>query len=162
MNSSILICRGAGVPQLIENSSDTNSTNFERLKGEVCRAICGDDVIGVDVAGLQVGLFGREKKAIKVVCSNQTSRNHLLRQARQKRPNGIFLSEFLTKEKLSLFYRLRQLKRQHPGRIKSVFTRSGNVFYRLSDSERIKQVSSLEELSGIIGSEPSPTEDPDT
>ena len=115
---------------------------------------------GVDVGSLQVSHFGRDKKAIKVVCSNQTSRNHLLRQARQKRPNGIFLFEFLTTEKLSLFYRLRQLKRQHPEKIKSAFTRGGNIFYRLSDSDRITQVSSPQDLTGIIRSEPSPTVNP--
>ena len=162
LNSNILICRGAGVPQLIAGSADGNSTNFERLKGEVCRAICGDDVTGVDVGNLQVGHFGRDKKAIKVVCSNLTSRNHLLRQARQKRPNGIYLSEFLTTEKLSLFYRLRQMKRQHPAKIKSVFTRGGNIYYRLSDSDRITQVSSLQDLSGIVQSEPSSTVNPST
>ena len=152
-----MICRGTSVPQLIASSTDGNSTNFERLKGDVCRAICGDDVTGVDVGGLQVGLFGRDKKAIKVVCSNLTSRIHLLRQARQKRPNGIFVSEFLTTEKLSLFHKLRQLKKQHPAKIKSVFTRGGNIYYALSDSDRITQVSSLQELAGIIRSEPSPT-----
>ena len=114
------------------------------------------------IGSLQVSLFGRDKKAIKVVCSNLASRIHLLRQARQKRPNGIFVSEFLTTEKLSLFYKLRQLKKEHPGKIKSVFTRGGNIYYILSDSDRITQVSSLQELTGIIRGDPSPAVDPST
>ena len=64
------------------------------------------------------------------------------------------MSEFLTKSKQSIFYNLRQLRKQHPGEIKSVFTKAGNIFYKLHNSDRAFQVSSQEELAGIVGRGP--------
>ena len=150
VNSNILICRGPAIESLITESVGGGShPNLERLKGDVCRAVCGDDVTGVDVCNLQLSPFGRDRKSIKVSCSNSASKLHLLKQARRTRPQGIYLSEFLTTNKLRIFYNLRQLKKQHPGTIKSVFTKGGNLFYRLQNSNQAVQVNSLNDLSNI-------------
>ena len=153
MNSNILICRGSGVADLISKSTVSTVVNHECMKGELCKAICGDSIVGVDISNLQVSVFGRDRKAIKINCTNPLSRLHLLKQARSRRPDGFFLSEFLTKTKLSVFYNLRQLRKQHPSKITSVYTKAGNIFYRLVGSDRAHQVSTIDDLSSIVVSD---------
>ena len=131
---------------LIAAATVESSANLISLKGEVCKSVCGDDIVNIDIANLRVGLFGRERKSLKIECSNPSTKLHLLKQARIRRPTGLFLSEFLTPSKHSIFYNLRQLRKEHREKFKSVFTKGGNVFYRLSGSDRLYQVSSLEEL----------------
>ena len=63
------------------------------------------------------------------------------------------MSEFLTPSKLKLFHNLRNLKKQHPQKIKSVFTRSGSILYTLHSSNRVFQVNSIEDLRDIGGLE---------
>ena len=149
LNSNTLICRGPAVSDLIAAATVGPSTNLISLKGEVCKSICGDDIVNIDIANLRVGLFGRERKSLKIECSNLSTKIHLLKKARIRRPTGLFLSEFLTPTKHSIYYNLRQLRKQHPDKFKSVFTRGGNIFYRLSDSDRLCQISSLADLQKI-------------
>ena len=134
---------------ITDNASETTPPNLERLKGEVCRAVCGDQVTGVDISCVNLSLLGRERKFIKLDCRNPSSKIHLLKQARRNKPQGIFVSEFLTKAKLSIFYNLRQLKRQYPEKIKSAFSKGGNIYYRLVNSSEIVQVNSLSDLQKI-------------
>ena len=151
MNSNILICRGDRVESLIvESKRDSAQPNLERLKGDVCKAVCGVEVTNVDICSMRMSVFGSDKKKIKIDCRNPESKVFLLKQARKKRPEGIYVSEFLTKNKLNIFYNLRQLKKQHPRKIQSVFTRGGNLFYRLQGSDREVRVNSSSDLRGIV------------
>ena len=134
--------------ELISSVTTGTTTNVLSLKGDICKAVCGD-MLNVDIGNLHVGLFGKEKKSLKIECSNSSTKIHLLKQARIRRPSGVYLSEFLTPTKHSIFYNLRQLRKQHPDKFKSVFTRGGNIFYRLNNSDRLYQVSSLDDLGKI-------------
>ena len=154
MNSNVLICRSPGVSELISHSTAGTVVNHERLKGDLCKFVCGDDIVGVHISSLQVSLFGRNRNSVKINSTNSSSRLHLLKQARRRKPEGIFVSEFLTKANLSLFYNLRQLKKQNPSKITSVFTRAGGVLYRLAGSDQAHRASSIEDLSSIIDPDP--------
>ena len=151
LNSNSLICRGPAVEELINKSSSTQLPTSERLKGEVCSAVCGEEITGVDVNSLQLTIFGRNKKCIKLNCVNPSSKLHLLKKARERRPEGFYLSEFLTANKLKVYYNLRQLKKQHPNKIKSVFTRGGNILYTLHNSNQVFQATAISDLSNIVG-----------
>ena len=145
------MCRGAVVDDLIGSSSSRESPNLERLKGEICKIACGDDVTGIDIINMRVSVFGRDKKCVKINCANSASKLHLLKQTRARKPQGFYVSEFLTPGKLKLFHNLRNLKKQHPRKIKSVFTKGGNVLYTLHSSDRLFQVNCLNDLSNIVG-----------
>ena len=160
LNSNTIICRGAEVENLVRDSTTEETTNLELLKGKVCAAICGEEITGVDVNDLRLSLFGRDKKCIRVSCTNPASKIHLLRKAREKKPEGLFVNEFLTPYKLKIYRSLRQLKTQHPSKIKAVFTRNGNIFYSLHDSNRVFPVSSESELNNVIRSEEAATGSP--
>lgn len=154
LNSNILICRGATVESLIEESSrGSNKPNLERLKGDVCKAVCGENVTSVDISNMQVTVFGKDKKTVRIDCRSPSSKLILVKEARRKRPEGIYVSEYLTPSKAKIFYNLRQLKKQHPDKIQTVYTRGGNLFYRLYNSDREVRVNSLEDVTGIVGEE---------
>ena len=95
----------------------------------------------------------KTKKCVKINCQNPVSKLHLLKQARIRKPEGLFVSEFLTAAKLKVFHNLRALKKQHPQKIKSVFTRGGNILYTLQNSNQVYQASSLNDLTNILGSD---------
>ena len=154
INSNTLICRGSVVENLVKESTTGNSPNLERLKGEICRSVCGDEVTGIDVANMRLSIFGRESKCIKINCGNPTSKLHLIKKARTRKPEGIFVSEFLTTSKLKIFQNLRRLKKLHPDRINAVFTRGGNILYTLQNNNRVFQATSLGDLTDVIGRHP--------
>ena len=151
LNENTLVCSGPAIADLLKPSSTGDPPNLERLKGEVCRSVCGEDVTSIDVENLQLSLYGRNKKCIRLQCSNFSSKLHLLRQARERRPQGLYVSEFLTAAKLKIFHNLRQLRKQHPSKIKSIFTRRGNVLYTLQDSNQVFHAASLNDLTNIVG-----------
>ena len=155
INANTLICRGSAVEDLIKDSSSGESPNLVRLKGEICRSACGEEVTSIDISNVQVSVFGKDKKCVKIVCPNSVSKLHLLRKTRTRKPEGFFMNEFLTANKLKVFHNLRALKKQYPQRIKSVFTRGGNIFYTLHNTTQLYQASCLGDLSGILGSESS-------
>ena len=153
LNSNTLICRGPTVERLVNDSATGDFANLEGLKGKVCEAVCGDDVTSINVRDLQVSLYGRDKKSIRLSCTNPASKIQLLRQARRKKPNGLYINEFLTSNKLKIYRNLRQLKALHPNKIKTVFTRNGNVFYTTSESNQAVHVAVLTDLNNIVGPE---------
>ena len=82
INSNVLICWGPGVSELVSEVKTGSTVNYEVLQGNLCRAICGDGVTGIDIRNLQVTLFGHEKKVIKIDCANSSSKLHIVKQAR--------------------------------------------------------------------------------
>ena len=152
ININTLICRGSAVENLIKDSLTGDSHNLERLKGEICRTACGEEVTGIDISNVQVSVIGRNKKCIKVNCPNSVSKLHLLKKTRSRKPEGFYMNEFLTTNKLKIFHNLRSLKKQHPQRIKTVFTRGGNILYTLYNTDRVFQASSLSDLENILKS----------
>ena len=154
--------RGDTVESLIsESATESAQPNLERLKGDICKAVCGDEVTNVDISNMHVNIFGRDKKKIRIDCRNVATKVFLVRQARKKRPQGIYVSEFLTPSKREIFYNLRQLKKQHTDKIQSVYTRGGNIFYRLRNSEQENRINSLSDISRIIPGEEDSNSGPD-
>ena len=153
ININTLICRGSAVEELIKDSSSGESPNLDRLKGDICRTACGEEVTEIDITNVQVSVFGKGRKSVKINCPNSAAKLCLLKKTRTRKPEGFFISEFLTANKLKVFHNLRALKKQNPQKIKSVFTRGGNILYTLHNSNRLYQASCLSDLSDILGSE---------
>lgn len=151
LNANVLLCKGPAIPELINQVKVGSTVNNEELKGTLCRAICGDEIAEIDIKNLQVAVIGREKKIVKVDCANSFSKLHIVKQARRKRPTGIYVNEFLSKSRLSVFNNLRNLKRLHPQKIKSVYTNDGSIFYRLHGAERPVVVRSNQDITNILG-----------
>ena len=125
VNQNVLICRGPTVESLIRDSEVDGRPSPERVKGELFKSVCGDSAINVNTAEVHVSVFGRARKALKVECPNLTSKVQVIKKARERKPQGLFVNEFLTESKLKLFMNARALKKLHPSKLKAVFTRGG-------------------------------------
>ena len=150
INSHTLICRGPDVHRLVNERAPKSPTDTENLKGELCSVICGTEVQQLDISAINIAVFGRERKSIKFECSNLATKVFLLKQARIRKPPGVFISEYLNPCQLDIFYKVRQLRKLHPTKIHSVFTRNGVVFYKLQGSDRVIQVNTVEDAANII------------
>ena len=69
INANILVCRGGwgwgvgAVDDLIgASSSSGESPNLERLKGDLCKVACGEDVTGIGIINTRVRIIGKHKK----------------------------------------------------------------------------------------------------
>ena len=106
------ICRGGAVDDLIGASSSSGEPlDLERLKGEICKIACGEDVTGIDIANTRVSVIGKVKKCIKITCANFLSKIHLLKKTRARKPEGFYVSEFLTPTNLKVFHNLHNLRK---------------------------------------------------
>ena len=45
LNSDVLICRDPGVSELSPHLTVATVVNHKRLKGDLCKFICGDDIV---------------------------------------------------------------------------------------------------------------------
>ena len=100
----------------------------KKKKKKICKRACGEEITSVDISGVRVSAFGKAKKAIKVECPNIASKLHLMRRARERRPQGFYISEFLTESKLKLFHSVRALKKITSTKNKSCFYKGRKRF----------------------------------
>ena len=59
---------------------------------------------------------------------------------------------------MKIYANLRKLKKLHPRKIKSLYTKAGNVLHRLHDVDRAVLVRSVQGVENIIGDTPSNVE----
>ena len=76
-------------------------------------------------------------------------RNHLLEQARKRKPVGIYLVEFLSPDKLKLHQRVHDLKREFPNKIKAVFIRRGDIYCRIEPNGDVARVAKDENVDDL-------------
>ena len=153
VNQNTLICRGTAVEALIKESEENGKPSLERLKGDLCKSACGEEATNINISEVKVSVFGKARRAVKVECPNLASKVHIIRKARERKPQGLYVNEFLTESKLKLFLKARALKKLHPSKIKAVFTRGGSVCYSLANTitNRFYHINTIEELRGAIG-----------
>ena len=126
--SHLLLCRGPAVSAKIEESTRNGVIDLEKIKAEICADVCGETVTKISVSALGISVYGKSKKLLKIECSSISVRSHLLQQARSRKPTGIYLVEFLSPDKIGLYHRLLDLKREFPGKLKAVYIRRGDIF----------------------------------
>ena len=148
-NQNILICRGTTTEALIKDSDEGGRSNLERLKTDLFKSISGNEVNFVP--DVNVSLYGKIKKVIRIECPNFATKIDLIKRVRQRKPEGLYLNEFLTESRLRLYLSARSLKKLHPNKIKAVFTRGGVVCYTLADQTRFHHLNTIEELERVIG-----------
>ena len=139
-----MLCSGNRVSDVIQNRSvsDIKSKLFKYL-GEIDSSITPNDLV-------QVSPLGKNKKILKVTCSDIKVKNNILKNARIHKLPNIFFGEFLTPLRNEIFYKLRQLKRNNADKIKAVYTRNGNVYYKLTNCDEYKLVRSLGDINSLM------------
>ena len=120
-----LICNGEFVNSILDRDNITQLTETFTEKVKLI-------LPNVDNGHFsRVTPIGKDNKTLKVVCCNTSTRNEILRVIRQRKPQNIYFSEFLTPNRNNLYYKLRQIKKKFPHRIASVYTRDGNLFFKI-------------------------------
>ena len=77
---------------------------------------------------------------MKIECASISVRNHLLEQARNRKPTGIYLAEFPSTDKLSLYRRINELKREYPNKVRAVYIRKGDIFCKTEPNGEVLKI----------------------
>ena len=148
-NANYLLCRGPSVGSIITANTAAGVHNYVDIKKCLSAAICNRGA-DVDLGEVTLNIYGKDKNMLKIECPNQAVKISLLKTARNSKPTGLFLSELLTPIRSKLFYQLRSLKKKFPAKFKSVYTRSGGVYYKLPGSERYYSVECEADLPDFV------------
>ena len=159
LNSRLLICRGPTVTRKITSHSRSSTTELEKIKAELCIDICGTDIAKISVDSFDISLFGKNRDSLKIECNNAGVKKFLLNQARQKRPLGIYLVEFLSADKRKIHNSLVSLKKENPAIIKAVYVRGGIIYGKIGeDTLKFETLNDVEVTrSSIASNHPSST-----
>ena len=131
--SNELVCSGSLVENIIADSVGTSSltANFIEKVKNFFPIIENENIV-------KVSQLGNTKKTLKVVCNNTQNKYRILKSIRALKLRNIYFSEYLTSYRNSLYYKLRQLKKQHPSYITAAYTRDGNLHYRTTGDTKFK------------------------
>ena len=143
-NSNILICSGNLINDLVNNAEfdDDLTSKIQREVKKVYPDLKTSDIT-------KIIPHGREKKCVKLFCISLRVRNSIIFEARKKKPDGIYFSEFLTQRRFKLFYELRQIKKDNPDKIYAVYIRNGNIYSKKTRDDNhtiIKTKSNIDDL----------------
>jgi len=86
-------------------------------------------------------IAGREKKHLKVKFSSHTEKLRIIRRVKSVKPMNFFISDYLTRNRSVLFYRLRNLSKQCD-KIQSVYVYGGNICSRVQNNPKIFYINS--------------------
>lgn len=129
-----------GEPRIIPAPSNIKEKTYHLLRSTVA------DLSKEEIS--TVIIQGKNSKHLKVTCTTQNSKVFLLSTLKRLKPQGIFANEYLTKQRSLLLYKLRCLKKRFP-QVRSVYSRSGVVCYRLSDNNKPTVVNGIGEISEL-------------
>ena len=149
INSHLLLCRGPAVIKKITDSKVNGVVDLDKVKAEICAEVCGETVSRISVLALGVSIYGKNKNLLKIECASVNVRDHLLEQARKRKPAGIYLAEFLSPEKLKLHRRVNELKREFPGNIRAVYIRRGDIFCKSEPDGDVIRITEDENIDDL-------------
>lgn len=150
IHSHFLLCRGPKVVSKIQESTENGVVNINQIKAELCSEICGDSVAEISVDSLSLNLHGKDSNMLKIECANINTRNFLIKQARSRKPHGIYVVEFLPYDKVRIFRSLHNLRRENYRRkIRSIQIRGTNIFCKTEVDDSFVHVSSLVDVEVI-------------
>lgn len=162
---SVLSVRGQAVDKLLsEKTNNTNNSqgvrpkdgNFsypppeksshhvKELSVKLLSTVA--DVTPGDVSDVVV--VGTEKKHLKITFSTRQRKQYVLHEMKTKKPSDIFASEYLTKRRSALFYKMRCMKKRF-SKISAVYIRYGSVFYKTGETSKpiaIRDVTDINKL----------------
>ena len=141
--SNVLVCSGSSIVEYITDSDDKSLT--EKVVDKVKEFLPGVESSIID----RVIPIGKEKKTFKVICTNISVKNDILKSARMRKVPNVYFTEYLTPYRNTLYYKLRQIKKKYPFKIFSVYTRNGNLFYKNVGDDKYHRVKSNEDVIGL-------------
>ena len=141
-NASYLLCSGPCIKEAIEGPQEMLKDNVISQIKHAMPEITEEEII-------KVTPFGKKKTHVKVECNSFNVKKKIISRARQLRPDNLYFCEFLTQHRNKMFYSLRSLKGKFPNKIKAVYTRDGNLFYKLRGTEDFKRIRCPKEVTEL-------------
>ena len=140
-NENKLLCSGKFIEDLTKTDSNSNfcESVFQKFKSL-------DDTINKTELR-SVYIFGKNRKSVIVECSSNFIKIKLLKLIKSMKPDDVYLSEFVTARRYKLFHRVRNIKKEHPAVIRSVYIRQGNIYYRLHSGSTFRCVKTDNDVS---------------
>ena len=89
---------------------------------------------------VKVSIYGKKKTHVKFECSSASVKKRIIASARHSKPVDIYFTEFLTNYRNQMLFSLRSLKSKFRDKISAVYTRDGNLFYKLHGADGFKSV----------------------
>ena len=145
-NSNVILCSG---PSITNIATGTDANDLSKIKTDLVNKL--QDIVPdtSETDFLNVSFFGKERKQLKITCNNISIRSKLLKEIKRKKPENIFLSEFLTSFRSKLYYELRQLRKKNPTKITAAYTRNGNIYYKLINDDKFYNVRYLQDIRDL-------------
>ena len=98
-----------------------------------------------ELVSISAHQMGNTKKKFTIDVGDPDLRYKLFAKCRTLRPQGFFLSEFLTKKRHKLLYDIRKLRESTPN-LKKIFTNHGRIFIVVDGLENPKPVDTLDDV----------------
>ena len=96
-----------------------------------------------------LSLLGKDKNSVKLTCSSEIIKKKLVSSAKRTKSPNLYINEFLTKKRYELFQKARLLRKKYPSSNLIVYTRFGDVFYKISREGRYQKLLSLNQISAL-------------
>ena len=150
IHSHFLLCRGPKVVSKIQDSTESGVVNMNQIKAKLCSEICEDSVSEISVDSLSLNLHGKDNNMLKIECININTRKFLIKQARIRKPHGIYVVEFLPYDKVRIYRSLHNLRKEkHTRKIRSIQIRGTDIFCKTEVDDNFVHVSSFADV-GVI------------
>ena len=166
------ISTNPGISQLqdrVDQVEQDSLKNFVKIEGEACRELLNkvekkekvdlkkevNTAVSKIVPHLEtevvesVTVVGKNKKHFKIKINSFHNKVSILKKFKESKPNNLFISEYITKTRSLLLYKLKQLKKNNPC-VKSVYVFGGNVCAKLADNPRYFIINSSEYFNKFI------------
>ena len=142
--SNVIVCSGDEVNEIVTktNNNDCKRGIMSKIS-EIVPGVTSSDITSVIPVG-------KERKCLKLICTDTHVKNTILREARIKKLPNIFYGEFLTSLRNNLYYQLKTLKRKFPVKIRLVYTRNGKIYYKLNGIEKYYLVRGHGDITHLV------------
>ena len=94
---------------------------------------------------LKVKPLGANNKFLLQASTSKITES-LLRQARLRRSNKLFMNEFLTRKRSKLFYDTRKFRKDNPDALYSLFVYEGKLLFRRTENSRVETLTTMTQL----------------
>ena len=135
--SDTLKLDGPIIKQIIVNHNSNPNKDRENLKEIITTEI--NKVKPLKISNPDISdsfIVGRDSKHIKLVFKSAAKKQEVLKALKTEKPNDLFGSDYLTKERSNLLYKLRKIRSSNPS-VKSVYIYGGNICCKLVNSPNI-------------------------
>ena len=95
---------------------------------------------------IKISNFGNVENKFVLDLPNQQTKRLLFKTIKTKKPNDIYIYEFLIKKRHQLLYELRQLKRNDDGLFHSVYSFNGIIYVKYSRDSQPVSINDIREI----------------